>query len=149
MILEFLLQLLLCASKKFAQEKDKIIVSDNELGQIGLALAHVHNAYERIQSDIPKMALKKLKVDDATKGFVERNIRKALLAVARASAPFDGVSPLLSNYLTEHAEISKILSDSVSETVARRTIIAFLNIFLLQKALLISPLLLDLILGLY
>lgn len=96
--------------------------SQEALASVREVLAQSQAGFHALVRHVIDRVAEKAKLDDATRGYLERNIGKALLHLLRCQGPLTEEGTLGGEY--DHHGILEYLSASVSEDVARRAALA-------------------------
>ena len=102
----------------------RVSPSADVLAAVGAVLATDRDTYRKMVKHVTARASGNDRLDDATRGHIERNVRRALLAVAKTepfAVPAGEEIDIIEG--PSSRSILAILSRSVSETVARRCLL--------------------------
>jgi hypothetical protein len=103
---------------------ENIRASKQALETVGVAMAQVGVAFSRLYEHVLARVEEKGKVDDATRGYLERNLRHAMVHLFRCQGPLqaDGPGLLIDSY--DHKGVVACLSESIGPGHGRRASLA-------------------------
>jgi len=95
--------------------------SEHSAAQIGVAISAGQAGFEALLAHVQNACGRVMRLDDATRGYLEVNLRRALLAVLRASGP---LSESGNDDVPAGADLVSIVSRGLPEPVARTALSA-------------------------
>lgn len=103
---------------------DQISPTNETLLVVGRVTALARASYDDLLNMVFAGCSRKQKLDDATKGFIERNVRRALLNLFRAIGPIDTSVSTASSSIEYGDDICNVLSKDLPPDIAKATITA-------------------------
>ncbi len=103
----------------------KIIPNEQTLIAVGKTIALSKAAYEGIRVFVLQSCAKNFRLDDASRGYLERNLRRALLMLLRSYGPIDTDQSNMCLPQEYSGDLQSCFSKDLPEQLARSAFIAF------------------------
>jgi hypothetical protein len=99
--------------------------TDKELAQVGSILARVSKAYNDLRIYVIEACKKDHKCDQATIGYIERNLRQAMLQLIRTYGPLTSDTEPKTLDSETAFDVHRCLASNIPEPIGRSALLAF------------------------
>ena len=114
----------LLASGACEQHGDGVLASEQTLSELGAVLSSTRLAYDTLLRYVLEACSRGTALDDATRGALERNLRRAVLALLRQFGPVDFSTTVPEALSQSNGDILAILCRDIPDAVGRRALFA-------------------------